>query len=633
MSSSLAWNNLVTYSLQIGLLVGLAAFVPALLRLRLPGAKLAYWQILLATCLLLPLVGTWKHEVVPGNVDIATTVAVVQTANHPARPMPSKTQVALLLLAAGALMRLVWLAVGFWKLRRYRRRGLPVEQHYYGLWQGTPEAYPTLLLSEEVASPVTFGWRNPVVLLPARFPDLEGAARDAILCHELLHVWRRDWLFTVTEEFVRAVFWFHPAIWWLLGEIQLAREQAVDREVVEWTQAREQYVDALLAIAGAKPQLDLAPAPLFLRKRHLKQRVISILKEVRMSKKRLVSTLALGLGILAAASWFVTGTFPLAASPQVVNDGQGVTVDIGTAAIMHRAPVVYPEKARKAGVQGTVVVEAALDASGNVTDAHVLSGPDELRRAALESVLQWHFANGAAGTTRQVSIAFQLPATSEKAVQEAAIAPAAATQLEQQARSQPELAAAKRQAEMAARSGKPSFLTGRTVRTINVLGLSDQVRSELLAKLPLKEGDTLSADGVESFTRAAREFDEHLRISAGTNAAGEAVLTVTPPNYVPAVSPTQLRIGGNVQQTKLLKQPHPVYPPEAKQARIQGQVQLRAVIATDGTIKSLEVISGEPVLVQAAMEAVRQWVYEPTLLNGNPVEVITQIDVNFTLSQ
>ena len=85
---------------------------------------------------------------------------------------------------------------------------------------------------------------------------------------------RRDWLFTVAEELVRAVFWFHPAIWWLLGEIQLAREQAVDRRVIEITQSRDPYMDALLAMAGARPQLDLAPAPLFLRKRHLKQRVV-----------------------------------------------------------------------------------------------------------------------------------------------------------------------------------------------------------------------------------------------------------------------------------------------------------------------------------------------------------------------
>ena len=88
-----------------------------------------------------------------------------------------------------------------------------------------------------------------------------------------------------------------------------------------------------------------------------------------------------------------------------------------------------------------------------------------------------------------------------------------------------------------------------------------------------------------------------------------------------------------MQQARLIKQPRPVYPPEAKQARIQGTVKMSAVIGKDGTVQQLEVISGHPLLVPAALESVRQWVYEQTLLNGSPVEVITQIDVNFTLSQ
>ena len=62
-------------------------------------------------------------------------------------------------------------------------------------------------------------------------------------------------------------------------------------------------------------------------------------------------------------------------------------------------------------------------------------------------------------------------------------------------------------------------------------------------------------------------------------------------------------------------------------------MKLRAIIGKDGTIQNLEVISGEPVLAQSALDAVKQWVYQPTLLNGEPVEVMTQIDVNYTLSQ
>jgi len=88
-----------------------------------------------------------------------------------------------------------------------------------------------------------------------------------------------------------------------------------------------------------------------------------------------------------------------------------------------------------------------------------------------------------------------------------------------------------------------------------------------------------------------------------------------------------------VQQANLIKQPKPVYPPLAKAARVQGTVKFQATISKDGTIENLQLLSGPPLLVQAAMQAVQQWQYKPTLLNGDPVEVITTIDVNFTLSQ
>jgi protein TonB len=99
------------------------------------------------------------------------------------------------------------------------------------------------------------------------------------------------------------------------------------------------------------------------------------------------------------------------------------------------------------------------------------------------------------------------------------------------------------------------------------------------------------------------------------------------------VTPQRIKVGGNVQSAKLVRQPRPVYPPLAKQARISGVVKLSAVISKDGTIQQLEVISGHPLLVPSALDAVKQWVYQPTQLNGEPVEVQTQIDVNFTLSQ
>lgn len=106
-----------------------------------------------------------------------------------------------------------------------------------------------------------------------------------------------------------------------------------------------------------------------------------------------------------------------------------------------------------------------------------------------------------------------------------------------------------------------------------------------------------------------------------------------PPPKEKPVTPQRIRVGGNVQAANLIRKVTPTYPPLAKQARIQGTVRFTAVIGKDGTIQNLQLVTGHPLLVAAAQEAVKQWQYKPTLLNGEPVEVVTQIDVNFTLSQ
>jgi protein TonB len=116
-----------------------------------------------------------------------------------------------------------------------------------------------------------------------------------------------------------------------------------------------------------------------------------------------------------------------------------------------------------------------------------------------------------------------------------------------------------------------------------------------------------------------------------------SVPTAAPPPPPPKVekpaTPQRIRVGGNVQAANLIRKVTPVYPPLAKQARVQGTVRFTAIISKDGTIQQLQLVSGHPLLVQAAQDAVKQWLYKPTLLNGEPVEVVTQIDVNFTLSQ
>lgn len=95
--------------------------------------------------------------------------------------------------------------------------------------------------------------------------------------------------------------------------------------------------------------------------------------------------------------------------------------------------------------------------------------------------------------------------------------------------------------------------------------------------------------------------------------------------------PKRLRIAGEAQQAKLVKSIPPAYPVLAKRARIEGTVRLQAFIGKDGIVQKVEVVSGHAVLAQAAVEAVQQWRYKPTELNGESVEVVTNIDVVFKL--
>jgi protein TonB len=113
---------------------------------------------------------------------------------------------------------------------------------------------------------------------------------------------------------------------------------------------------------------------------------------------------------------------------------------------------------------------------------------------------------------------------------------------------------------------------------------------------------------------------------------GSILSAAAPPPPPPkAEVPKRIRVGGQVEAAKAIYRPSPEYPPLAKMARIQGVVRLEAVISKDGTIQDLKMLSGHPLLVKSAMEAVQKWRYQPTLLNGEPVEVVTEIDVNFTL--
>jgi protein TonB len=141
-----------------------------------------------------------------------------------------------------------------------------------------------------------------------------------------------------------------------------------------------------------------------------------------------------------------------------------------------------------------------------------------------------------------------------------------------------------------------------------------------LNEQPVASSPDVSALGVEGGTDTSRHG---VWRSVGTS------VDVAPP---PTPAPTHPLKVSHWAEGNVIYRVQPIYPPIARQARIQGAVELRAIVSKAGTIENLAVVSGHPMLVKSAVEAVRQWRYRPYLLNGDPVEVETEITVNFVLS-
>jgi TonB family protein len=237
-----------------------------------------------------------------------------------------------------------------------------------------------------------------------------------------------------------------------------------------------------------------------------------------------------------------------------------------------------------------------------VTDARVLSGPPDLRTAALRSALEWHFAaETSLPPVIPVTVQFRLtPSTPASALPNGAMA----------------------------------------VQQILFTDLSEAIKDKLLHDMPVRVGDSVTADSLDGIGKKLAAIDEHLGLTEALSTDGSLVLTIAlrqPHQTAPAAplaettSPQRIRVGGNVQATMLVKKITPKYPPLAKAARIQGKVRYSVVIGKDGTVQSIDLVFGHPLLAEAATPALKQWVYKPTLLNGEPVEVATQVDVNFTL--
>ena len=514
---------------------------------------------------------------------VPQTVAAVWKGSVASTPdwLGSLASLAIPAWALGVILFSLRLAWGSRQVAVLRRSGEPAEGPVLAVAAAIGSRLgltrPVRLLITSLAEgPSVVGWIRPVILLPAAtLVGLTPEQLEAVLAHEFAHIRRYDYLVNVLQMVVETLLFYHPAVWWTSARIRHERELCCDDLAVSLCGDPVCYARALtklerLRTLAPKMAMGSNDGPLLYRIQRLTGAATR-----RFGPSRLPGILAICLALACVGlcvTWSrvhaqevkVQQAAPKAAAAptQVVADAPGVRVDVGDATVLVRVPVEYPRSAIEDEIEGNVRVEVTVDASGKVKVAHVLSGPDELRDTVLASVQKWNFKADSSSDPVRVSVRFQLPKVEidvdddDSDVDMDADTDSDDDEVAEVEKAMPELESALQEAESAIEEAESelnekfadltsqveeaqheleklgkidehiNLMDGRVLKRLRILGLSDQSRNDLLKKLPVHEGDTLSKSVIEKLDKVLHEFDGHLSCFAIPIDDGKATILI-----------------------------------------------------------------------------------------------------------
>jgi TonB family protein len=393
--------TVAAYALQLAALVTVAFAATWLLRIRAPRHSLRFWQAVLAIALLAPLA---QPRSVNNPAALEFISQSISTAAIPQGGTPvvagglDSATIVLWILAAGIVARLLWLSVGIFRLRSIVA-GATADDSLKDLTDDltrTLGVTAAVRITDDLEGPATVGARNPLVLLPRSVLSMSAAVQRAIICHELVHVKRRDWIQTIAEEIWCSILWFHPHARLIASKLSLARETVVDEATILITRDRRAYAQALLAFSDPQPHV-IGVTP-FIGRRTLGQRISLIAEEGFMSRRRAMSSAVIALTASIAITVAAIDRFPMfatlqAAQSTVYRPGDGVTLP----EVVHEVKPEYTQAAKEARIQGSVWLVCVVTEDGDVSNIEITRSLDQeygLDQAAIDAARQWKFRPG-----------------------------------------------------------------------------------------------------------------------------------------------------------------------------------------------------------------------------------------------
>ena len=428
--------------------------------------------------------------------------------------------------------------------------------------------------------------------------------------------------------------WFHPAIWILLSRIQSAREEVVDELSILTTGSRRSYADALLTFADNARWFAVTA---FARRRHLVQRLVLISKEAVMSARRVVATAAAVIVVVAAAGWYSVQAFPMRGEqlppPEALSDLPGpleskarpITPENPIPRRTYYVPATEPAELRDGNSGGLVTVRVTLDESGHVAET----------RIARLSFRDGRVTMGVSGLTRE-SLDRMLASTYRSGLET--------------------------RVSMDAVSQTIDGMMASAVRAVRQWQYAAPAEGPITFDVPVTFGAPPPPPPPPPPPASAREIAPPPPPPPPATSSRPGRMGPPPPPPPPPATSSRpgqmpppppppppgvgasgsdvpdasfaegaLRVGGTIKPPVKLRNVNPIYPQEAQTAGVSGVVILEARIEADGTVSRTRILKSIPMLDDAAEEAVSQWQFTPTLLNGQPSPIVMTVTVNFTL--